>query len=295
MAKSPAAGHGRKGGTRNSCFGDTVHDVRFGLSFPNFGTYAEPSTIVSLAVAAERAGWDGFFIWDHIVVADGMPVADPLVALGAIGQATSSIKLGPMILALPRHRPWVVARQAATLDRLTDGRLILGVGIGYPPDVEFGTFGDPTDARMRADMLDEGLSVITGMWGADAFEFAGDHYTVHRNRFEPSPVQVPRIPIWVAGMLPNLRPFRRAARFDGVCPIRSDMRDLTPEEVANVVEYVRRHRDTDAAFDVVIGGPIDVDLSALRHAGVTWYLAGPSPEGESIGHTLAWIGQGPPT
>ena len=276
-------------------FGRYPPVVRFGLSFPNFGTYAEPSAIVSLALAAESAGWDGFFLWDHILVADGMPVSDPMVLLGAIGQATRSIKLGPMILALPRHRPWVVGRQAVTLDRLTGGRLILGVGIGYPPEVEFGTFGDPTDARMRADMLDEGLSIITGMWGAEAVEFAGDHYTVHRNRFEPSPVQVPRIPIWVAGGLPNLRPFRRAARFDGVYPIRSDMRDLTPEEVANVVEYVRRHRDTDAAFDVVVGGPIDGDLAPFQRAGVTWYLTGPSPGGESFDDTLAWIGQGPPT
>ncbi|MGH8947857.1 MAG: LLM class flavin-dependent oxidoreductase, partial [Acidimicrobiia bacterium] len=115
--------------------------MRFGLNFPNFGLYAEPGLLVDLAVAAEEAGWDGFFVWDHIVVDDGMPVADPWVLLGAIGQATSRVHIGPMVAALPRHRPWEVARRAVTLDRLTEGRMILGVGIGYWPEVEFGTFG----------------------------------------------------------------------------------------------------------------------------------------------------------
>ncbi|MGH8915440.1 MAG: LLM class flavin-dependent oxidoreductase [Acidimicrobiia bacterium] len=268
--------------------------MRFGLSFPNFGRYAEPEATVSIATSAERAGWDGFFVWDHIVIADGMPVADPWVLLGAIGQATSTIKLGPMVAAVPRHRPWVVARQSVTVDRLTGGRMILGVGIGYPPEVEFGTFGEPTDARQRADMLDESLTIIDGVWSGEVFGFEGEHYMVHRNRFAPAPLPQPRIPIWVAGMLPNLRPLRRAARYDGVFPNRSDLEDLGPAEVAMVADHVRRHRTTEEPFDVVVQGSIDVDAAAMEEAGATWYLASPSPAGEPLEETLGWVSDGPP-
>jgi alkanesulfonate monooxygenase SsuD/methylene tetrahydromethanopterin reductase-like flavin-dependent oxidoreductase (luciferase family) len=274
--------------------GDSLGAVHFGLSFPNFGAYAEPATMVELAVTAEDAGWDGFFVWDHIVVSDGMPVADPWVLLGAIGQATGSIRVGPMVAALPRHRPWVVARQAVTVDRLTGGRMTLGVGIGYPPDVEFATFDEPTDDRERADMLDESLSIINAVWSGEPFEFKGEYYSVRRNRFAPKPVQEPGIPIWVAGMLPNLRPFRRAARYDGVFPIRADMEDLTPTDLAGVARYVEEHRTAEGPFDVVVGGPFDADLTAMAEAGTTWYLTGPSPAGASLEDTLAWISAGPP-
>jgi alkanesulfonate monooxygenase SsuD/methylene tetrahydromethanopterin reductase-like flavin-dependent oxidoreductase (luciferase family) len=251
--------------------------------------------MVELAVTAEDAGWDGFFVWDHIVISDGMPVADPWVLLGAIGQATGSIRVGPMVAALPRHRPWVVARQAVTIDRLTGGRMTLGVGIGYPPDVEFATFDEPTGDRERADMLDEGLSITTAVWSGEPFEYKGEHYRVRRNRFAPKPVQAPGIPIWVAGMLPNLRPFRRAARFEGVFPIRSDMEDITPADVARVARYVEMHRTSVGAFDVVVGGPVEGDVAAMEEAGATWYMAGPSPRGESIEETLAWVSAGPPS
>ncbi len=269
--------------------------MRFGLSFPNFGPYAEPDSMIALAVAAERGGWEGFFVWDHIVVSDGVPVADPWVLLGAIGNSTSSITIGPMVAAMPRHRPWVVARQAVTIDRLTGGRMLLGVGIGFPPGPEFGTFGDPVDARARADMLDEGLDIVTGVWSGEPFQFEGSHYRVEKNRFRPLPVQRPRIPIVVAGMLPNLRPFRRAARFDGVFPIRADMQDMTPADLAEVARYTRRHRTSEEPFEIVVGGPVEADVGAMAEAGATWYLAGPRPTGESIDETLSWLAAGPPS
>jgi alkanesulfonate monooxygenase SsuD/methylene tetrahydromethanopterin reductase-like flavin-dependent oxidoreductase (luciferase family) len=267
--------------------------VRFGLSFPNFGPYAEPGTLVELAVAADGAGWDGFFVWDHIVVADRFPVADPWVLLGAIGQATSRVRIGPMVAAVPRHRPWVVARQAVTIDRLTGGRMVLGVGLGYPPEPELTTFGDPTDARERADILDEALAIIVGVWSGEPLQFYGEHFQVQRNTFRPTPVQEPRIPIWVAGMLPNLRPMRRAARFDGVFPIRADMQDITPKEVEMVKVYVADHRVGDGPFDIVVGGPVKGDVEAMEEAGATWYLTGPSPAGESVADTMDWIRAGP--
>ncbi|HSK06015.1 MAG TPA: LLM class flavin-dependent oxidoreductase [Acidimicrobiia bacterium] len=269
--------------------------MRFGLSFPNFGAYAEPTTMVGLSRAAEAAGWDGFFVWDHIVVGDGMPVADPWVLLGVIGQATEAIRIGPMVTALPRHRPWVVARQAVTIDRLAGGRMVLGVGLGYPPEPEFGTFGDPTDPRLRADLLDEGLDIVTGVWSGRPFEFHGEHFDLRRTTFAPVPVQQPRIPIWVAGMLPNLRPFRRAARYDGVFPIREDMEDMTPADVARVACYVSRHRLGEGPFDIVVGGSAGTDVDAMEKAGATWFLAGPSPSGEPVEDTLAWVSAGPPS
>jgi alkanesulfonate monooxygenase SsuD/methylene tetrahydromethanopterin reductase-like flavin-dependent oxidoreductase (luciferase family) len=266
--------------------------VRFGLSFPNFGLYAEPSVVVDLAVAAEEAGWDGFFVWDHIVVSDGMPVADPWVLLGAIGQATNRVAIGPMVAALPRHRPWEVARRAVSLDRLTGGgRMILGVGIGYPPEIEFGTFGDPTDALERADMLEEGLTIIQAMWSGEAFDFEGEHYTISENRFAPVPLGT--IPIWVAGMLPNLRPLRRAARFDGVYPIRADMRELEPAEVAMISGYVKIHRQGNEPFDVVVGVTEGAEAGAFEEAGATWLISGPNPGGESVDETMDWLREGP--
>lgn len=159
--------------------------MRFGLSFPNFGSYGEPGALVALARRAEEAGWEGFFVWDHVVVADSMPIADPWVVLGAIAQTTSSIRLGPMVAALPRHRPWNVARQAVSLDRLSKGRMILGVGIGFPPREEFGTFHEPQDPRVRADMLDEGLSIVEGVWSGQAFAHNGRHYQIEQTAFAP--------------------------------------------------------------------------------------------------------------
>jgi alkanesulfonate monooxygenase SsuD/methylene tetrahydromethanopterin reductase-like flavin-dependent oxidoreductase (luciferase family) len=218
-------------------------------------------------------------------------VADPWVLLGAIGQATDRIGIGPMVAALPRHRPWVVARQSVTIDRLTGGRMILGVGIGYPPGPEFGTFGDPTDARVRADMLEEGLTIIQAMWSGDAFDFEGEHYTIAENLFAPLPLG--RIPIWVAGMLPNMRPMRRAARFDGVYPIRADMQRLDPAEVAMIAGYVKVHRQGDDPFDIVIAITEGADVDAFEEAGATWLLSGPNT-GDTFDEIIEWLREGPP-
>ena len=267
--------------------------MRFGLSFPNFGEFAEPDAIVLLATAAEDAGWDGFFVWDHIVVMDAMPVGDPWVMLGAVAQATNRIAIGPMVVALPRHRPWVVARQSVSLDRLSGGRFVLGVGIGFPPDAEFGTFGESEDARIRADMLDEGLEIIRGVWSGEPFTHSGAHYTVKQTRFSPGPLG--SIPIWIAAMLPNRRPLRRAANNEGVFPIRTDMGELTLEDIRTTRDYVAQHRSSDKPFDLIFGGPptSPTRIQQLEHIGVTWYIGGPSPESEPFEDTLAWVKKGP--
>jgi alkanesulfonate monooxygenase SsuD/methylene tetrahydromethanopterin reductase-like flavin-dependent oxidoreductase (luciferase family) len=255
-------------------------------------------------VTAERAGWDGFFVWDHIVVHDGAVIGDPWVILSAMAQATKHITVGPMVTPLPRRRPWVVARQAVSLDHLSGGRVVLGVGLGFPPDAEFGTFGEPTDLRTRAEMLDESLAIITGMWSGEPFSFQGRHYRVGPGTFLPRPVQRPRIPIWVAATWPNLAPTHRAAQYEGIYPLADDRGSpglIGPEGIAEVVAEISRRRDDLAGFDVsalvVITGDADHDraaLAAFGDAGVTWAHIGEALEGETIAAVTEWIEAGPP-
>ena len=195
--------------------------MRFGVNVPIFGEYADVRLLAELAVEAEEAGWDGFWIWDHLQWSgedDGQPrqpSIDTTVALALIAAETSRVRFGPMVLPLARRRPWKVAREMATLDHLSGGRLTLGVGLGSPPGLEFGDFGEDVDPKVRAGKLDEGLAVLQGLWTGEPFDFAGEHHSVHRAQLLPRPRQE-HVPIWVGGEWPDNRaPFRRAARFDG--------------------------------------------------------------------------------
>ncbi len=279
--------------------------MRFAINIPNFGLYSDAAAVAELAAAAEQAGWDGFFIWDHIVIADGMPVGDPWVILTAVAMATERITIGPMVTPLPRRRPWVVARQTVTLDHLSGGRLVLGVGIGVPEQVEFGTFGEPTGVRERAEMLDEALDVIVGMWSGAPFSYEGEHFEVAEMTFMPRPIQQPRIPIWVAGTWPNKGPFRRAARFDGAFPLADDNGSpmpITPDGVAEVVANVAAQRDSMDGYEVsapiilTSGGSEDQrTLAQYAEAGVTWAHLGPDLDGnEALESVAEWIAEGPP-
>jgi len=282
--------------------------MRFAINLPNFGTYGDARLLAELAREAEDAGWGGFFIWDHVQsFAPGQRVAmvDPWVALAAIAMATSTIKLGPMVTPVPRRRPWKLARECVTLDHLSGGRLILGVGLGDPAVTEFGTFGEETDAHRRAALLDEGLEILAGLWRGEPFSFSGQHFTVKDALCWPPPVQSPRIPIWVAGWWPNRRPMRRGARWDGVFPGKLDERGyswLTPDDVRAVIAYVREHRQTDDPFDVVCGGSTPPDDAAraaeivapYAEAGLTWWNEGLSDFRGPLELTRARIRQGPP-
>jgi len=269
--------------------------VKYAISLPNFGSFANGSLMTDLAVLAEESGWDGFFPWDHIVIEDGLSVADPWVLLGAIAANTDRIAIGPMVTPLPRRRPWVLARQATTIDHLSGGRLILGLGIGFPPQEEFGTFGEPIGDKQRADMLEEGLIILQGMWRGGRFSFDGEHYSVAPTQFEPRPVRESGIPIWVAGMWPNQRPLRRAAQHQGVYPVKMDMTPWTPDEVAELAAIIERERGHLDNFDIAIGWSVDAgrrlaaDYSA---AGATWFIAGPAPE-LSLQEVRAMIASGP--
>ena len=257
--------------------------MRFGMSVPPFGPYGDPRGLAELAARAEAAGWDGFFVWDHMVYDPSFhPIADPWVGLAAVALGTRRLTIGTMVTPLARRRPWKVARETVSLDRLCGGRFVLGVGLGDPAHWEYGFFGEDTDARVRAAKLDEALAILAGLWTGEPFRFNGRHYTIAEVTFRPPPVQRPRIPVWVGGWWPNKAPFRRAARWDGMAPITSG-RDLDPEELAEAVAYVRRHRDSQAAFDVVVSGgtgpePVDAArMAAYAAAGATWWLEDISP------------------
>jgi alkanesulfonate monooxygenase SsuD/methylene tetrahydromethanopterin reductase-like flavin-dependent oxidoreductase (luciferase family) len=251
-----------------------------------YGDHADPRRLATLARDAEEAGWDAFFIWDSMGHAPlALPMPDPWIALAAVALATERLRLGPMITPLPRRRPWKVAREAATLDHLSGGRLILGVGLGDPSEEEFGWYGEETAYTGRAEMLDEGLAILDGLWSGRPFGYQGEHYTLHEVTFLPPPVQRPRIPIWVGGWWPNKRPMRRAARWDGVTPGKLSG-PMTPDDVREMVAYVMAHRASQEPFAVCVPGITPGDdpaagaahVAAFAEAGATWWIEDCGPE-----------------
>lgn len=229
--------------------------MNYGVYLPNFGPFGEARVLAEFARDAEQAGWDGFFIWDHIAPYPGWSPAmvDPWVALTAVALSTSHIRFGATVTPLPRRRPWKFARETASLDRLSGGRLIVGVGIGGG-DKEYDDLGEATDLKQRGAMLDEALDVVTGLWSGETFSYAGQHYQVRDQRFLPTPAQQPRIPIWVGGFYPHRAPLRRAAKWDGAYLLYSE----SPQEMDEIREAVGSMRDlrgdNPAPFEVVYLG-----------------------------------------
>jgi alkanesulfonate monooxygenase SsuD/methylene tetrahydromethanopterin reductase-like flavin-dependent oxidoreductase (luciferase family) len=268
---------------------ERVVSVKYCVDVPNFGTWSDPKRFAEFAHEVEAAGWDGISVWDHILFWDGVEVADPWVMLAAAAMATERIRLMTMVTPVPRRHPWKLSRECVSLDLLSDGRLTLGVGIGWPTDPEFTRFGGETDLRTRADMLDEGLQILTGLWTGEPFGFTGDHYRLEEVTFLPRPIQRPRIPIWVAAMWPKRRPVRRAAVWDGIAPItydfdKNEFLPPTTDTVAAIAGYAREHRTTDEPFDIALSGTHrpGEDVSAwhreLEAAGATWWRDGWIPD-----------------
>lgn len=273
--------------------------MKYSVDVPNFGRWADPREFSEFARNLEKAGWDGISVWDHILVEDGMDVADPWILLASAAMATERIRLMTLVTPIPRRHPWKLARECVTLDLASEGRLILGVGSGWPTDPEFTRFHGEEDLRIRAEMLDEGLEILKGLWTGEPFEFHGDHYDLEPVTFRPVPLQQPRIPIWVAAMWPSKRPVRRAARWDGIAPIfysieTDEWSEATPETVRDLCDYARRHRPSEGPFDIAISG--DARLAPeFEEAGATWWREGWVPW-SGIEHE-DWIKQildGPP-
>ena len=255
----------------------------YGLYTPNFGAQTTPRLLAELAAEAEQAGWDGFFLWDHMLYSlnQKLPLFDPWVALAGMAMTTEHLRLGTTVTPLARRRPWKLARETVTLDHLSSGRLTLTVGVGDPDQADFGTFGEPTDPKIRAAMLDEGLEILNGLWSGKPFSFSGTHYQVKKCTFLPPPLQQPRIPLWVGGFWPHPRPFRRAARWDGAFPLNLDGPFTpSPQILRQIGAYILQHRTNPAPFDLVIMGSTPGNdpkaarkkLASYADTGLTWWL-----------------------
>ena len=278
--------------------------MKFALDIPTAGAYADPRKLAGLAFEAEEAGWDGFFIWD-IVFTSGEsqePVVDPWVTLAAVAMRTQRIRIGAMVTPLTRRRPWQVAREAVSLDLLSNGRLTFGAGSGYQAR-DFTSFGEEYDLKIRAEKLDEGLEILKGLWSGEPFSFHGKYYQLDTVTFLPKPLQSPRIPIWLAGGWPSRKPLRRAVRWDGIYLMTVNQVTNEPlklEEIREAVAYMQTYRESTEPFDVGVNGVAPNDagkaaeiIQAYQEAGATWWidLAG---EGESFEEYRARIRRGPP-
>ena len=269
--------------------------MRYGLALPTGAACGDPRFLVELAERAEAAGWDAVFLEDYVCYQGDprSPTCDTWIALAAIAVRTTRIHLGVCVTPLARRRPWNVAREAAGIDQLSGGRMILGVGLGdtgeaIASDASFTRFGEETDARRRAEMLDEGLEIIAGLWSGDAFSFRGKHFVVEDVAFLPLPVQQPRIPIWIGGGYPNPGPTRRAARWDGSCLYKEThggpWQDMTPDDVRTLRELAGAR-----PFTVCVGGRERRDdweaerdwIRSVADAGADWwgeFVAAAAPE-----------------
>ena len=249
--------------------------MRHGIFLPPFGPFGDPAVLIDLAVAAEGRGWDGFFLWDHLMHRVDGPYVDAWIALAAIAARTDRLRIGPLITPFPRRRPWKLAREAVSLDHLSHGRLVLGAGIGTDHSREFTAFDEPSDVRTRAELLDEGLDIVTQLWTGEPVHHSGRHFHVDDARFLPRPLQHPRIPIWCGAHWPNRPPLRRAARYDGVVPIG----DLPPQAVTELVTEVGRHRTSQEPFDVAIASwTATAAPPEYAATGATWWLEAFQPD-----------------
>lgn len=254
----------------------TSAPLKRGLFIAPFDELVDPRVVAQLAASAEEHGWDGLFVWDHIVYrAPVRAVADPWIALSAAACATTTLRLGPMVTPLARRRVQKLARETVTLDHLSQGRLTLGVGLGSDNSGELGPWGEETDPRRRATLLDDGLERLAQLWAGE---------------FEPRPVQQPRIPVWVAARWPNRRPVRRAVRWDGLFPIEMP----GPDALAELAAETREARDRGAPggaepFDIVAEITPGEDPAPWHAAGATWVFTdfGRQPRADEVRAAIA--------
>ena len=291
--------------------------MRYAIDIPNFGDFADPRLVGQIARDAEAAGWDAVWVWDHVQRDAGVPYADPWILLTVIALATERVRIGPMVTPLPRRRPWLVAREAVTLDHLSGGRLTLGLGNGSPMR-EFTAFGEEWDLKIRAAKLDEGLAIIEGLLTGRPFSFAGEHYRLDEVEFLPAPLQKPRMPIWLATTWPIRAPFRRAARFDGTWPLRRNAdgisEPMAPDDVRGVCAVIAEERAAaglppglgegpDAPpYDILVAGVTPAGDRAraaaiandFAEAGATWWTERINSSNGTLAQLRRRIEAGPP-
>jgi alkanesulfonate monooxygenase SsuD/methylene tetrahydromethanopterin reductase-like flavin-dependent oxidoreductase (luciferase family) len=265
--------------------------MRHALHIPAFGSFAAPDVVLDLARAAEAGGWDGFFLWDHIArphEPQRAEVADPWILLAAVATVTERIRLGPMVTPLARRRPQKVARESVTLDHLSGGRLVLGVGLGVNSGGELTRFGELDDPRERAAAYDEALALLQELWSGEEVDHHGDRYTAGQVTFLPRPVQEPRIPLWGAAWGGGpLKPVRRAARLDGLFPVNTTVDQLRP-----MLDVVAAERGGLDGYEVAIETEPGTDLDALASLGATWIMR-PVDDSRPPDEVIAAVEAGP--
>jgi alkanesulfonate monooxygenase SsuD/methylene tetrahydromethanopterin reductase-like flavin-dependent oxidoreductase (luciferase family) len=252
----------------------------------------------ALARLAEEAGWDGVFTFDGIHVGDALELYDPWVLMGALAGVTRTVRLGAIISPLARRRPWKVARETVTVDHLSNGRLVVPVGLGTLDDAAFGRVGEPTERRVRAERLDETLEILQGLWSGEPFGYAGKHYRFEPMAFRPRPVQRPRIPIWVVGAWPSERSMHRVLGYDGLVPNSMEgIGKLRPRHLAEMRAWLAERRSLEN-FDIVAEGVTNAENAAetvrpWREAGATWWIEAAWVDA-SVDALRARIAAGPP-
>ncbi len=279
--------------------------MRYGIIL----TTGDVRQLAEMAAEAEAAGWDAVFYWDAVAIPNA-EIYDPWIVMTAIALRTERVTFGAIVTPPSRRRPWKLAREAATLDRLSGGRLVLPVGLGALDDLAFANVGEPTDARTRAELLDESLAILDGLWGGEPFGFEGKHYRFGPMQFRPTPIQRPRVPIWVIGLWPRERSMQRAVRWDGVMPAYMDEHGshapVTPEVVRAIRQYGDRERraagaDAERQWEIAVDGTTPADDPAAAaattlpyaEAGATWWIEA-DWEAPSIGGLRKRIAAGPP-
>ena len=277
--------------------------MRFGVFLPPFAEFSEPQRVVALSQRAEASGWDGVFLWDHMLAFPGMAVADPWVIMAAVAAATRRIRIGALVTPLPRRRPWVLSRQMATLDLLSDGRLIGGIGLGDDGWGEFSSFGEAVDPIIRGQMLDEALGLLQGFLSAEPVSFSGRHYTVDSPALLPGPRQRP-LPIWGGFRWPNRRPLTRIAKLQGCFPIFPTPGGLPPPDPIEIATIRGALLDLGARADIDIAVRCALSLedaasvadtvAALEAAGTTWILEAVAP-GDPPDDVMRIVSAGPPS
>ncbi len=265
-------------------------------------------TILEMAQEAEEAGWDGVFYWDGICIEGAGPLYDPWATLAAIALRTSRVRIGAVLTPPSRRRPWKLARETVTVDHLSHGRLVFPVGLGALDDGGFTKVGEATERKERAELLDESLEIITGLWSGQPFSFHGQHFQVEEMTFLPPPVQSPRIPIWVVGAWPRDKSMQRVLRYDGLLPTKlnadGSLAEVTPADLSAIGAYIAEHRGADKTtpFDIIWEGETPADdpekaRSLVRpwaEAGATWWMESRWGNPTRLDESRNRIRQGPP-
>ena len=223
--------------------------VKFGIYIANHGITSNPQDYIKLAKSGEECGWDGFFLWDHVFLpwAADQDVLDTWVILSAIASQTNKITIGTTVTPLARRRPMIIAREAITIDRLSRGRFILGVGLGGT--AEFKALGEEENPKIRGDILDESLEILKGLWSGKPFTFDGKHFKIKEPvKFKPEG----NIKIWVGGNWPYKKPFRRAAKYDGIFPLKAGSDpSIYLQDYQEILSYIGKYRKSLDSFDAV--------------------------------------------